>query len=100
MPRQYAGHNQGTGHGDVAEDGMKLVRIGMGEVVSQLGLSNGCPCVIIEPVPVSGEVGTPGPDEMNRGPVHEDGLVLEIHTVKGAEILIEDLQKVIGKLTA
>ncbi len=72
------------------------IRIGKGEVVSQLGYTDsGIPCVIVEPVKEC-EVGTPGqpgPDYLNRGDVVEGGVVLEIHGLAGAMVLMEDIAK-------
>ena len=66
------------------------IKIGVGEVVSQLGHTNsGVPCVTIEPVR-EGEQGTScqGLKYLNSGEAGEDAIVLEIHGIEGAMVLI------------
>jgi hypothetical protein len=72
------------------------IRIGKGEVVSQLGYTeSNVPCVIIESVRDDeiGKTGQPGPERLNSGTVENSGIVLEIHSVEGAMVLIEDISK-------
>ena len=72
---------------------MNTIKLGLGEVVILTGTSNGKPCVIIEPVSVTGIVGKIGPDELNHGPVTDGGTVIEIHDKAAAEVLIETIRK-------
>lgn len=70
----------------------RIIRIGLGEVISNWGTSNGKPAVIIEPANKPGPVGHRGPGS-NDDPLHEDAVVLEIHAPEGLEVLVDDMRK-------
>lgn len=66
------------------------VRIGLGEIVSTPGTSNGRPAVIIEAAPKPGLVG----HDANLGKDLLPGaIVLEIHDSSGVQVLCEDIAK-------
>jgi hypothetical protein len=69
---------------------MKIIRLGIGEVVSNWGTSNGFPALIIEPVDEKGVVGCRAPGE-NSDPLHPEAIVFEIHSTPGVQILLEDI---------
>lgn len=70
---------------------MTTVIIGEGKISSTLGISNGYPAVIIEPVD---KIGIVGEDAHQDNIIDENAIVFEIHNKSGVKILIEDLLKV------
>lgn len=75
---------------------VKVVRFGLGEVVSNFGTFGGHPAVFIEPVEPIGPVGSPGPD-MAKDSVVSGGLILQFLKEDGADILIEDILSALGR---
>lgn len=71
---------------------MKTIRVGLGEIVSNFGTSNGKPALIIEPALRAGPIGHNAP-ESNDDPLHEDAIIFEIHDAGGVEVLVDDLRK-------
>ena len=70
---------------------MKIIRIGLGEIVVTSGKSNGKPAIIIEPSKEQGAaVGDTAPRE-NYAEVMDDSVVLEIHDVRGLEVILNQI---------
>jgi hypothetical protein len=77
-----------------------IIKLGLGETVSNWGTHNGIPSVFIEPaVNHSGEVGRElRKDEQTHilpTSICDGGTIIEIHDMKGAEILIEDMRRAV-----
>jgi hypothetical protein len=74
-----------------------VIEIGAGKVVSNWGTYNGFPALFIEPV--LGEPGRSG-DELEEGrepqivkdSVSDEGTVLVFRGLRGAQVIIEDIQ--------
>ena len=71
---------------------MQIIRIGLGEVVSTPGTSNGKPALIIEPANRTGVVG----HDANQSELREDAVVLEFHAPEGIEVLVDDIRKALA----
>lgn len=70
---------------------MKVIRIGLGEIVVTGGTSNGVPAIIIEPSKEQGAVvGATVPRE-NYQEVTDDSVVLEIWDVRGLEVILDKI---------
>lgn len=83
-----------------ANPGLRIVRLGLGEVVSNWGMYGDKPAVFIEPVlGEAGKVGDYLPEgrepQIQKNSVTTDAIVIEIHDVQGAKVLIEDIQKAV-----
>jgi hypothetical protein len=72
---------------------MKIIKVGLGEIVSTPGISNGKPALIIEPANKPGVVGY----DAGQPELHEDAIVLEIHAAEGVEVLVDDIRKALEK---
>lgn len=74
----------------------RVIKLGLGEVVSNWGQHGEVPAVFIEPaIDHSGEIGrTLMPHEqpqIRTGSVSEGGLIIEIHDVEGMKVVIDDM---------
>jgi|HubBroStandDraft_1064217.scaffolds.fasta_scaffold282356_2 hypothetical protein len=83
-------------------EGVRVVKLGLGIVVSNWGMSNGVPSVFLEPV--LGEPGQNGQKvEDGREPqikadsVSHGGIIFELHDPVGVEVFIEDLRSAIAQ---
>ena len=72
------------------------LRIGLGEVRSNHGTSNGKPALILEPISPSGPVGHRAPGT-NEDQVTDGSVILEIHAPEGVAIILDDLKKAMAK---
>lgn len=81
---------------------VKVVRIGLGEVVSNWGTYEGIPALFIEPATRAGIVGEkefPDSEEIKTD-VRDGGIILQFHNANGADILIEDINSALGRQSA
>jgi hypothetical protein len=77
-------------------ENVKVIEIGLGEVVSNWGTYEGKPALFIEPVTVAGVVGQHAPD----GPKHEvqpNSTIIRFHSPAGALVLMEDMLTAINR---
>jgi len=71
---------------------MRIIKVGLGEIVSTPGVSNGKPALIIEPAWKPGVVGY----DANQTDLHPDAIVFEIHAAEGAEVLVDDIRRALA----
>ena len=73
---------------------IKVIELGLGEVVSNYGTYEGKPAVFLEPVKTlgfpNGEPGTTAPDTP-KDAVADGTVILRIHSSEGAHVIMEDL---------
>lgn len=81
--------------------GVNVIEIGVGKVVSNWGEYEGHPAIFIEPV--VGEPGVPGEQlgdgresQIRKDAVSDGGTVLVFKGLRGAEVLIEDIQSALA----
>jgi hypothetical protein len=81
-------------------ENVKVIEIGLGQVVSNWGTYEGKPALFIEPVPVAGKVGQQGP-ELPKHELTPNSTIIRFHSAKGANVIMEDILSAInceGKL--
>lgn len=76
-------------------ENVKVIKLGLGQVVSNWGRHNGVPAVFIEPV-----IGGPGAigatlsgdreTQIKNDSISDGGVVIEIHDIRGLHVLLED----------
>jgi len=76
-------------------ESVKVIKLGLGEVVTNWGTHNGVPAVFIEPV--LGDAGDVGEQvsgnresQIKNDSVSDGSVVIEIHNIRGLHVLLED----------
>jgi len=76
-------------------EGIKVVRIGLGEVTSNWGTFDGLPALFLEPISPAGKVGELAPGEQKNSVV-PGSVILQFHGTGGGEVVISDIQSCIA----
>lgn len=78
---------------------VKVVKFGLGEVVSNWGTYEGMPCVFLEPADAPGAIGdvAAGYSGIGENPLRPGTVVLQFHKREGVKILLEDIHTAIAK---